>query len=380
MAAPRDYYEVLGVERGAAEADIKKAYRKLALKFHPDRNEGDAKAAEKFKEVAEAYEVLSDEGKRRIYDQHGHDGLKGRGFSGGGVDPRDIFEQFFGGAAGGGGGGLGDLFEGFFGGGAGRGGPRQGSHLRVGVRIPLKEAWAGTERTIALERHEHCGECAGSGAAKGTSPETCATCHGRGRVQRSQGFFMMQTACPTCRGAGRTIKTPCRECRGSGHVPQTRDIKVRIPRGVRAGSQLRIAGEGEPGERGAPRGDLFVVVDVEEHPLFVRDEDDLLCEIPIGYSQAALGAEIDVPTLAGRAALKIPAGTPSGKVFRLRGQGMPSVHGHGSGDLLARVTVEVPRKLTARQRELLEELAQIEGESATSSRRSFLDKVKDLFE
>ncbi len=373
MPAARDYYEVLGVERGASDEELKKAYRRLALKVHPDRNKDDPSAGEKFKEATEAYQVLSDPEKRRIYDQYGHDGLRGRGLGGApGIDPRDIFEQIFGQ------GGLSDLFGGMFGGG-GHGGPRQGSHLRVGLTIPLKEAFAGTERTLSIRRHDACDACAGSGARKGTSPETCGTCGGRGRVQRSQGFFMMQTTCPACRGAGQVIRDPCPRCRGGGLREVTAELRVRIPPGMPSGSQLRLAGEGEPGALGGPRGDLFVVVEVEDHPLFERDGDDLVCEMPITYSQAALGARIDVPTLSGAAELEIPPGTQPGDVFRLRGLGMPSVHGHGQGHLLIRVALEVPRKVSARQRELLEELAGLDAESATPRRKSFLEKVKTLF-
>jgi len=373
MPAARDYYEVLGVERGASEDELKKAYRRLALKYHPDRNPDDPQAAGRFKEATEAWTVLSDPDKRRVYDQYGHEGLRGSGWPGGqGVDPRDIFEQLFGH------GGLSDLFGGLFGGGQ-HGGPRQGSHLRVGVCIPLAEAWKGTQRTLSIRRHEPCDECAGSGARKGTSPERCGTCGGRGRVQRSQGFFMMQTTCPACRGAGQVIRDPCKRCRGAGVREQTAEIEVRIPAGVPDGSQLRLAGEGEPGSQGGPRGDLFVVIEVEEHPLFQREGDDLLCEMPITYGQAALGARIDVPSLGGPAELEIPPGTQNGDVFRLRGLGMPSVHGHGKGSLLIRVAVEVPRRLTARQKELLAEFAGLDGEGATPRRKSFLDKVRTLF-
>jgi molecular chaperone DnaJ len=374
MPAARDYYEVLGVDRGASDEELKKAYRRLALKFHPDRNKDDPSAEEKFKEATEAWQVLSDPEKRRVYDQFGHEGLRGRGLGGTqGVDPRDIFEQIFGQ------GGLSDLFGSMFGGGSQHGGPRQGSHLRVGLTIPLKEAYAGTERTLSIRRHDSCDACAGSGAKKGTHPETCGTCGGRGRVQRSQGFFMMQSTCPACRGAGQVIRDPCPRCRGGGLREVTAELRVRIPPGMPSGSQLRLAGEGEPGSLGGPRGDLFVVVEVEDHPLFERDGDDLLCEMPITYSQAALGARIDVPTLSGAAELQVPPGTQPGDVFRLRGLGMPSVHGHGKGSLLIRVTLEVPRKVNARQRELLEELAAHDAESATPGRKSFLDKVKTLF-
>ena len=374
MPAARDYYEVLGVARGASDEELKRAYRRLALKFHPDRNQDDPSAAEKFKEATEAYQVLADADKRRVYDQYGHEGLRGRGLGGAqGMDPRDIFEQIFGQ------GGLSDLFGGMFGGG-GAPGPRQGSHLRVGLSIPLKEAFAGTERTLSIRRHEPCEACAGSGARKGTQPERCGTCGGRGRVQRSQGFFMMQSTCPACRGAGQVIRDPCKSCRGAGLREAPVDLRVRIPAGVASGSQLRLAGEGEPGSLGGPRGDLFVVVEVEEHPLFEREGDDLLCEMPISFAQAALGAEIEVPTLSGAARLDIPAGTQSGEVFRLKGQGMPSVYGRGQGHLLIRVAVEVPRKLSARQRELLEEFARHDSDAASPHRKSFLEKVRNLFE
>jgi len=372
MPAARDFYEVLGVERGASDEELKKAYRKLAMRFHPDRNPDDPSAAEKFKEATEAYQVLSDPDKRRIYDQYGREGLRGSGFGGAGVDPRDIFASIFGQA------GLADLFEGMFGG--GRGGPRQGSHLRIGLRVTLKEAFTGVERTLELRRHEPCEECGGSGAKPGTAPERCGTCAGRGRVQRSQGFFMMQTACPACRGAGQLIPHPCKRCRGAGLREKKVEIHVRIPAGVASGNQLRLPGEGEPGAGGGPRGDLFVVVEVEDHPLFQRDGDDLLCEVPIGFTQAALGARIDVPTLQGAAELEIPAGTQGGDVFRLRGQGMPSAYGHGQGHLLIRVAVEIPRRLTARQKELLAEFGREEADGSSPRRKSFLEKVRTLFE
>ncbi len=378
MAATRDYYEVLGVGRGASDAELKKAYRKLALKYHPDQNADDPSAEEKFKEVSEAYGVLSDGEKRKIYDQYGAEGLKGRGFGGGGgVDPMDIFEQFFGGA--GGGGGLGDLFGGMFGGGSNRAdAPRRGSHLRVGVKISLAESFKGTERTITLKRNEHCTTCSGNGAEPGTSKSTCGTCHGRGQVHQRQGFFTVQTACPHCHGRGQTIDSPCGDCHGSGRTPQEREITLRIPAGVDDGAQLRMTGEGEPGDNGGPRGDLYCLIDVEEHPLFERDGDDLHCEIPVSFTLVALGGEVDVPTLSGTVSLKVPAGTQSGKVFRMRGQGMPSLHGYGKGNLLVHLQVETPRKLTGRQKELLEEF---EGEDDdTPRRKSFLDKVRDLFD
>ena len=376
MASASDYYATLGVARDADEAEIKRAYRKLALKHHPDKNPGDDSAAEKFKAAAEAYDVLSDPEKRRVYDQYGADGLKGRGFASGGIDPRDIFESIFGG----GGGGAGSIFESLFGGAGGGRRPRQGSHLRVSVRIPLTEAYSGTERSITLTRQETCGSCDGSGAKAGTQPVTCGRCGGRGQVQRQQGFFVMQAPCPECRGEGQRIESPCGACRGAGRKPVKAELTVRIPKGIDDGSQLRVAGEGEPGERGGPRGDLFVVVGVESHPLFERRDDDLLCTLPVGFAQVALGAEVDVPSLKGPTTLKIPAGTQSGKTFRLRGLGMPSVYGHGTGDLLVKVQVETPKKLTPRQKELLAELAELENQATGSDQKSFLDKVKELFD
>ena len=384
MAATRDYYEILGVSRDISDADLKKAYRKLALKFHPDRNKGDEQAAERFKEVSEAYEVLSDGDKRKIYDQYGHDGLRGQGFSGASAQhARDIFESFFGGGfGGGGGGGFESVFEGLFGGGGRRqaSGPRRGSHLRVVVSIPLKEAYTGTVRTLTVQRREPCGTCDGSGAKAGTRPETCSTCAGRGQVQRQQGFFMMQSPCPACRGAGTVIKDPCQACGGQGRELKDADLEIRIPAGIESGQQLRLPGEGEPGERGGPRGDMFCVVQVEEHGFFHRDGDDLLCEVPVGYPLLSLGGSVDIPTLEDTKTLKVPAGTQSGKVLRMRGQGMPSVHGMGRGDLLVRVQLETPKKLTPRQKELIEELAEIEGTETDGGHKSFLDRVKDLFD
>ncbi len=378
MPTPRDYYEILGLGRGASEADLKKAYRKLAMKHHPDRNPDDDDSAARFKEATEAYEVLSDDEKRRVYDQFGHDGLRGRGMGGGSMDAADFFESIFGG---GGGSGLGDLFGGMFGGGGRRGGPTRGSHLRVQVTIPLSDAYAGTERTLTLRRREPCVACSGSGAKPGTSPETCGTCNGQGQVQQQQGFFMMRTACPACRGVGTVIKDPCAECTGSGRIPKQVELTVKIPAGIDDGAQLRLSGEGEPGTQDGPRGDLFVLVHIEPHELFERDGDDLYCEIPVTFSQVALGTELEVPSLQGHATLKVPAGTQSGRLFRLRGQGMPNLYGHGRGHLMVRIQVETPRKLNARQRELIEELVEHDDETGGNpSRKSFLDKVRDLFE
>ncbi|MDG2150129.1 MAG: molecular chaperone DnaJ [Planctomycetota bacterium] len=383
MAATRDYYETLAVPRDISEADLKKAYRKLALKFHPDRNKGDESAAERFKEVSEAYEVLSDPEKRKVYDQYGHDGLRGQGFGGASSQhARDIFESFFGGGGGGGGGGLDSMFEGLFGGGGGRrpSGPRRGTHLRVVVHVTLKEAFSGTTKTLTIQRNDPCEPCKGSGAAAGTKAETCSTCHGHGQVQRQQGMFMMQTPCPKCRGEGTVIKTPCTTCHGQGVTTNDADIEIRIPAGIETGQQLRLANEGEPGDRGGPRGDLYCIVQVKEHSFFGREEDNLTCEIPVTYSQLTLGGEVDIPTLEGTKTLKIASGTQSGRVLRMRGQGMPSVRGFSNGDLLVRVQLATPKKLGAREKELLEELREIEGATPSSAQKSFFDKVKDLFD
>ena len=385
MAATRDYYEILGVSRDISEADLKKAYRKLALKFHPDRNKGDDSAAESFKEVSEAYEVLSDAEKRRIYDQYGHDGLKGRGFSGANAQQaRDIFESFFGGGGGGGGGGgFESVFEGLFGGGGGRrssNGPRRGSHLRVSITIDLKDAYEGTTRTLTVQRAETCKTCTGTGAAEGSKPETCSTCQGIGQVQRQQGFFMMQSACPSCQGAGTIIRNPCKTCQGRGVEEKDADIEIRVPAGIESGQSLRLPGEGEPGDRGGGRGDMFCVVHVREHAFFNRDGDNLLCEVPVTYPQLALGSAIDIPTMDGTTTLKIPSGSQSGAILRMRGQGMPSVHGMGNGDLLVRIQLQTPKKLAARERELLEELRDIDGTNPSHEQKSFFDKVRDLFD
>jgi molecular chaperone DnaJ len=380
MAATRDYYETLGVPRDISDTDLKKTYRKLALKYHPDRNKGDESAGERFKEVSEAYEVLSDSEKRRVYDQYGHDGLRGQGFGGGSAQhARDIFESFFGG--GGGGGGMDSVFEGLFGGGGRRSnGPRRGTHLRVVVHVKLKEAFTGTTKTLTIQRNETCGDCDGNGAAEGSTAETCSTCHGHGQVQRQQGMFMVQSPCPQCRGAGTIIKNPCSTCSGQGTLTKDADIEIRIPAGIETGQQLRLAGEGEPGERGGPRGDLYCIVQVKEHSFFVREEDNLLCEVPVTYPQLVLGGSVDIPTMEGAKTLKIPSATQSGRVLRMRGQGMPSVRGFSNGDLLVRVQLETPKKPGTREKELLEELREIEGAAPTSTQKSFFDKVKDLFD
>lgn len=371
--AKRDYYEVLGVGRDASEADIKKAYRRLAMKYHPDRNPDDKDAENAFKEAKEAYEILTDDGKRAIYDQYGHAGVDGAAGMGG----RGGFE-----------GGLGDIFESVFGdifGGAGRGGTRvyRGADLRCDLELSLEEAVFGTTSQLRVPTLEGCSACDGSGARAGTQPVTCSTCNGHGHVRLSQGFFSVQQTCPKCRGSGQMIREVCTECHGQGRLRDTKTISVKVPAGVDTGDRIRLAGEGEAGPNGGPPGDLYVNVRVREHPIFTRQDQDLYCEVPIGFVTAALGGELDVPTLGGRALLKIPAETQSGKVFRLRGKGVKSVRGGQTGDLLCRVTVETPVNLSRQQKDLLREFeASLKGESASHSPRetSWLDGVKKFFE
>ncbi len=336
----RDYYEVLGVPKAASVDDIKKAYRKLAMKYHPDRNPGDKEAEDRFKEAAEAYEVLGDEQRRGRYDQFGHDGVEGMGHAGQGFNSmEDIFASFgdvFGG---------GSIFDQFFGPGGGRGDRNQGASLKLGLEIGFREAVAGSTNTIDLKRNELCETCKGSGAKAGSKPTTCRLCGGAGMVRQGQGFFVVQTNCPQCHGAGKVIADPCATCRGNGVQPKKVTIKVRIPAGIEDGSRLRVAEEGEPGRNGAARGDLYVYVTVRPDPFFERHENDLACKVPITYAQATLGAEIEVPTLAGTAKLKIPSGTQSGEVLRMRGQGIPTGNGAHRGDqLVVRCSCWCPRR------------------------------------
>ncbi len=384
--AKRDYYEVLGVAKDAAEADIKKAYRKLAMKYHPDRNPGDKEAEEKFKEAAEAYEVLHDADKRARYDRFGHEGLSGAGGGGGAhfSNFEDIFSQFsdiFGG--GGGGGGGGSIFDGIFGGMGGGGATgrrvRAGNSLKCRVNISFKEAAFGCSKTIELNRNELCEKCKGSGAAAGSSPKRCPTCGGTGQVHRSQGFFAVQTTCPKCHGAGTVIDKPCGSCSGSGVTAKSVRIKVSIPAGVEDGTRLRIPDEGEPSTGGGPRGDLFCYIFVAEDEFFHRRGNDVICEVPLTISQAVLGAQIDVPTLRGKAKVKINPGTQSGQIYRLRGQGFPNMRGYGEGDQIVQVVVDIPKKLTKRQEELFRELASIDESHVSPKRKSFMDTIKNYF-
>ncbi len=365
----RDYYDVLGVPRDAGDAELKNAYRRLAMKLHPDRNPDDSEAEERFKEAKEAYDVLSDRQKRTAYDQFGHAGVEagGSGFSGG-AGFRDIFDDVFG-----------DIF-----GGRGRGQRvYRGADLRYELGLGLEEAVSGTTSQIRFPSESVCESCSGTGAASGSTPSTCGTCAGQGQVRVQQGFFSIQQTCPRCHGAGTVIADPCGECRGRGKVRREKTLSVTIPPGVDTGDRIRVGGEGQPGERGGPPGDLYVEIQILEHPIFVRDGANLYCEVPIGFAMAALGGDMEVPTLDGRVSLKVPAETQSGRLFRLRGKGVRPARGPGPGDLICKVTVETPVNLSARQKELLTEL----DESMKGSRRthdpkatSWFDSVKEFFE
>jgi len=377
MAAKRDYYEVLGVPRDANEDAIKKAYRTLAKKYHPDANPGDKSAEEKFKEVNEAYEVLSDSRKRATYDQFGHAGGAAQpGGPGGGYadfgDMGDIFS---------------DIFEDFFGGGAGTrrrpGGGRQarqhrGSDLRYDLSIAFMDAAHGKEVSLEIPRMETCDVCGGSGAKPGTKPHTCPTCQGSGQVRMSQGFFSVMRTCPTCNGNGEVVDKPCPACGGEGRRKNIRKISVKIPAGVETGSRLKITGEGEAGLHGGPRGDLYVVIQVEPHPIFSREDDNVLCEIPIAFDTAVSGGEIEIPTLTGRVAMKVPAGTQTGKTFRLRGKGFNNLRGGGTGDLLVTVRIETPTFVNEKQRQLLKEFASLTSPDALPATKSFNEKMRQI--
>lgn len=366
----RDYYEVLGVAKDAAEDELKKAYRKLAMKFHPDRNPGDHAAEERFKEASEAYEVLTDAQKRAVYDKYGHEGLT-RGGAGGG-DFGGGFADIFG-----------DVFADIFGGGGGRGGPRRGADLRYRIELTLEQAVFGTTESIRIPTVKECEPCKGHGTADAKAPPTCTTCRGAGQVRVQQGFFVLQQACPACRGRGTMISDPCKSCRGAGKLRSEKTLEVKIPAGVDTGDRIRLNGEGEAGERNAPPGDLYVQVEVKPHEIFERDGNDLVCQMPVSFVMAALGGELDVPTLSGKASLKIPEGTQSGKLFRLRGLGVKPVRGGAQGDLLCSVVVETPVNLTKKQKEVLKEFGEIVdkgGERHSPAASSWLHKAKQFFE
>jgi molecular chaperone DnaJ len=364
----RDYYEVLGISREATEQEIKSAYRKLAVRYHPDKNPGGKDAEEKFKEAAEAYSVLSDPDKRARYDQFGHSGLQG-GFSG--FDPAtfgdfgDILGEFF---------GFGDIF-----GTRRRGGPERGADLRYDLKITFREAAFGLKTKIKIPRQDACGACEGRGTARGKSPVTCSACHGAGQVRYQQGFFSISRTCGQCNGSGRVIRDPCEVCQGRGRVRKEKVLEVKIPAGVDNGARLRIQSEGEGGTRGGPPGDLYVMIFVEEHPFFQRQGNNIYCQIPIGIAQAALGGEVTVPSLEGEEKLRIPEGTQSGSVFRLRNKGIVSLGERGRGDQFVTVNVAIPTKLTKEQRQIFESLAKVSKDEELQQERNIFDKVKDIF-
>lgn len=389
MAEKRDYYEVLGVDRGASTDELKKSYRKLALKYHPDRNPGDKTSEEKFKEIAEAYEVLSDPQKKSAYDQFGHAGLgagigAGAGpFGGGfGVDLEEALRMFMGEFGKGFGSSIfGDTFdEGMGLHGARRGHKPRGSDLRYDMEISLEDAAFGTKREISVTINETCKSCHGEGTAHGTGRTRCPSCDGAGMVYSRQGFFTISRACNKCQGTGSVVKNPCKECRGAGTVPEDKRIAVKVPGGVETGSRLRVTGGGEPGIKGGEPGDLYIIMHVQEHPIFQRQGDDLLCEMPISFVTASIGDDIEIPTLDGRIKLKIPPGTQSGKVFRIKGRGMPEIHGYGRGDLYIRVSVEVPTHLGGEERKTIEKLGEIGKEHIFPMTKEFIEKVKRMFE
>jgi molecular chaperone DnaJ len=368
--ARKDYYEVLGVNRDASEEEIKKAYRKLAMKFHPDRNPDNPKSEEHFKEAKQAYEILSDAAKRAAYDQYGHAGVDPSAAAGAGAGFGNFADAF------------GDIFGDIFGGGRQRSNVYRGADLRYNLEIPLEEAARGTETKIRIPAMEECATCHGSGAKPGTQPTTCPTCGGHGQVRMQQGFFSIQQTCPKCHGAGKIVESPCPACRGAGRIKQHKTLSVKIPSGVDEGDRIRLSGEGEAGVNGGPSGDLYVVIHLKPHAVFQRDHNDLHCEMPISFTAAALGGEIEIPTLDGYAKIKVPAETQTGKVFRLRGKGIKGVRSSASGDLLCHVVVETPINLTPRQRELLAELETINVKDTgrhNPRAKSWMDKVKEFF-
>ena len=370
MASKADYYELLGVSRDIGAEELKKAYRKAALRYHPDRNPDDKAAEEKFKDLSEAYQVLSDPEKRVQYDRFGHAAFEqgAGGFSGGFDFSTHNFEDIFG-----------DIFGDFFGGGSRAGRQVRGQDLSYSLEVSFEEAAFGTEKTVSLPRRATCAACQGSGAKPGTRPQTCGTCRGSGQMRFQQGFFTVARTCNRCDGHGSVVTDPCAECRGAGAVRKTSNLQIKIPGGVDAGSRLKLRGEGEAGPAGGIAGDLYVTIHVGAHPLFERQHNEVICELPISFPQAALGADIEAPTLEGKIKMKVPAGTQSGSVFRLRGKGIVDLRGGGRGDQLVRVVVETPTDLGAKQKELLEEFAQLNGGEVHPISKGFFDKVKELF-
>lgn len=382
MADKRDYYEVLGVSRDATPDDLKKAYRKLAVKYHPDKNPGDKAAEEKFKEVSEAYDILNDADKRAAYDRYGHaafaGGMGGPAGGGGGFhNPFDIFNEVFGGGGGGG------IFETFFGGGGGRSrradGPQRGADLRYGLEITLEEAAHGAQREIDYERQVGCKTCRGSGSTSGSGKKSCRTCGGVGQVIMSRGIFQVQQACPDCQGSGEIVSDPCRDCRGTGMTKESARVRINIPAGIEDGSRLRSSGNGNAGTKNGPAGDLYVVIQVKQHEIFEREGDDLHCQMPLSFTSAALGGEIIVPTMGAKATVKVPAGTQNGTTFRLRGKGMKTLGSDHHGDLYVHVQIAVPTKLSAEQRAKLEDYAKSLGETTSPMEESFFEKAKKFF-
>lgn len=376
MSTKRDYYEILGVQKNSSKDEIKKAYRKLAMQYHPDKNPDNKEAEAKFKEASEAAEVLLDDDKKGRYDQFGHAGVNGQGgFGGGGFQQGDFgdFGDIFG-----------DIFGDMLGGrGRGRGGRRStgrpGDDLQMGIDVDFSEAAFGTEKTISLTKNVKCDTCNGSGAKAGSSPTTCDYCNGHGEVRRQQGFFTVSSTCPKCNGSGQMIKDPCGTCHGQGKKKKKVDLQLKVPAGIDQGQRLKLSGEGDSGSNGGPNGDLYVVINIRPHEIFERDEFDVHCTVPISFSKAALGAEMEVPTLSGKVALKIPAGTQSGVKMRLKGKGIQRLGGYGVGDQIVTVQVETPTKLSSEQKELFQRLAEVEDNSNPMS-RGFFDKVKDLFQ
>lgn len=373
--AKQDYYELLGVGRDADESTLKKAFRKKAMEFHPDRNPDNPEAEKKFKEFGEAYDVLKDPEKRAAYDRYGHAAFEGgmgggpRGGGSAGFDFSDVFEEFFGDFMGGGGRR------------GGRRGPARGSDMRFNMEITLEDAYNGKTDTITVPSTAACEPCGGSGAAEGSTPETCSGCGGAGKVRANQGFFMVERTCPRCQGAGQTITNPCKSCRGAGKVKKNKTLQVKIPKGVEEGTRIRLSGEGEAGDRGAPAGDLYIFLSIKPHQLFKRDGDMLYCQVPIPMTTATLGGQIEVPTIEGkRARIKVPDGTQSGRQFRLRGKGMPELNGGFVGDMIIETLVETPVNLTKKQRELMEEFAAEGGDNVSPRSEGFFTKVKEIWD